>query len=72
MPNIFKTLTTITAWILFIGGCLGLISRAIVWLGVTGFTDTSTDMAQLSMHYVFIAFWLVATVVVMVLRQKME
>ncbi len=72
MPNIFKALTTITAWILFIGGCLGLISRAIVWFTVTGFTGTGTDMAQLSMQFVFIAVWFVAAVLVMRLRQKME
>ena len=72
MPNIFKALASIVAWILFIGGCLGLISRAIVWLTVTGFTGTGPDMEQLSMQFVFIAIWLVASVVVMILRQKME
>jgi Zn-dependent protease with chaperone function len=53
-------------------GCLGLISGAIVWFAVTGFTGTGTDMAQLAMQFVFIAIWLVAAVVVMKLRQKME
>ena len=72
MPNIFKTLATITAWILFIGGCLGLISRTIVWFTVAGFTGTGADMAQLSIQFVFIAIWLVAAVLVMRLRQKME
>ena len=70
MPPIFKALATITAWILYIGGCLGLISRAIVWFTVTGFTGT--DMVLLAMQFVFIAIWLVAAVVVMKLRQKME
>ena len=72
MPSIFKALATITAWILFVGGCLGVISRAIVWLTVTGFTGTGTEMAQLAMQFVFIAIWLVAAVVVMKLRKTLE
>ncbi len=67
---IFKALASITAWILFVFGCIGLISRAIVWLTVTGFTSTNTE--QLTMDFVAIAVWLVAGVVVMRLRQKME
>ncbi len=69
MP-IFKALASIAAWILFVFGCIGLISRAIVWLTVTGFT--STDTSQLTMDFLAIAVWLVASVVVMRLRQKME
>ncbi len=68
----FKGLATITAWILFIGGCLGLVSRAIVWFTETGFTGTGSAMEQLSIQFVFIAIWFVAAVVVMYLRQKME
>ena len=68
----FKVLATITAWILFVGGCLGMISRTIVWFTETGFTGTGSDMAQLSMQFVFIAIWLVAAVVVMKLRQMLE
>ncbi len=69
MP-IFKALASIVAWLLFIFGCLGLISRAIVWLTVTGFTGT--DTSQLTTDFVAIALFLVASVVVMRLRQKME
>ena len=68
--QIFKVLASIVAWLLFVFGCLGLISRAIVWLTVTGFTGT--DTSQLTMDFVAIAFFLVASVVVMRLRQKME
>ncbi len=70
MPSIFKALASITAWILCVVGCLGLISRVIVWLAVTGFTGT--DTSQLAMDFVVIAVFLVASVVVMVLRQKLE
>jgi hypothetical protein len=72
MPNIFKALASIIAWILFVGGCLGMISRTIVWFTKTGFTGTGSDMEQLAMQFVFIALWLVAAVVVMILRKKME
>jgi hypothetical protein len=68
----FKVLATITAWILFLGGCLGMISRTIVWFTETGFTGTGTEMAQLAMQFVFIAIWFVAAVVVMKLRQMLE
>ena len=70
MPNIFKALASIVAWLLFVGGCLGLISRVVVWLTVTGFTGT--DTSQLTTDFLSIAVWLVASVVVMRLRQKME
>ena len=70
MPSIFKALASITAWILFVSGCLALISRAIVWLTVIGFTGT--DTSQLAMDFLVITVLLVASVVVMILRQKME
>ncbi len=70
MPSIFKALASITAWILFVVGCLGLISRVIVWLAETGFAGT--DTSQLTMDFLVITVLLVASVVVMILRQKME
>ena len=69
MP-IFKVLASIVAWLLFVVGCVGLISRIIVWLTETGFIGT--DTSQLTMDFVAIAVWLVASVVVMRLRQKMD
>lgn len=35
MPPIFKALSTITAWILFINGCLGIVISGIVRI-ITG------------------------------------
>ncbi len=69
MP-IFKALASITAWILFVSGCLALISRAVVWLTVIGFTGT--DTSQLAMDFFVIIALFVAAVVVMVLRKKLE
>ena len=40
MLKSFKALASIVAWVMFVIGILGLISRAIVWLTVTGFTVT--------------------------------
>jgi len=39
MPKVFKALASIVAWVMFVFGILGLISRAIVWLTVIGFTS---------------------------------
>jgi hypothetical protein len=70
MPSIFKALASIVAWILFVSGCLALISRAVVWLTVTGFTGT--DTSQLAMDFFVVIALLVASVVVMKLRQMLE
>ena len=70
MPSVFKALASITAWILFVSGCLTLISRAVVWLTVIGFAGT--DTSQLAMDFFVVIALLVASVVVMLLRQKME
>ena len=69
MP-IFKALASITAWILFISGCLALISRAVVWLTVIGFTGTETS--QLATDFFVIIALLVAAVVVMRLRKALD
>ncbi len=69
MP-IFKALASIVAWILLIVGGLGLISRVIVWLTVTGFAGS--DTSQLTTDFLVVAVLLVASVVVMRLRQKMD
>ncbi len=66
---IFKALASITAWLLFIVGCVALISRVIVWLAETGFAGT--DTSQLAMDFLVITAMLVASVVVMRLRQNM-
>ncbi len=70
MPSIFKALASITAWILFVSGCLALISRAVVWLTDVGFTGSGTS--QLAMDFFVVIALFVAAVVVMILRQKME
>ncbi len=70
MPKVFKALASIVAWVMFVFGILGLISRAVVWVTVTGFTGTETS--QLTRDFLAIAVWLVASVVVMLLRKKME
>ncbi len=68
--SLFKPLASIVAWILLVFGCLGLISRVIVWLSDVGFTGAATS--QLTTDFLVLGGWLVASVVVMRLRQKME
>ncbi len=70
MPNIFKALASITAWILFVSGCIALISRAIVWFADIGFAGTGTS--QLAIDFFVIIALFVASVVVMVLRKKLD
>lgn len=70
MLQAFQVLADIIAWILFLGGIFGLISRIYVWFWKTKFTGTGAEMAQLALQFVYIAIWFVAAVVVMVLRQK--
>jgi len=72
MSTLFKVLANVTALFLFVGGCLGMISRMIVWFGTTGFTGTGNDMAQLALQFVYIAVWFVAAVVVMKLSQTLK
>ncbi len=70
MPQIFKALASITAWILFVSGCVALISRAIVWFTVIGFAGTETK--QLGMDFFVVIALLVAAVVVMRLRKALD
>ena len=72
MSGLFKVLANITALLLFIGACLGLISRMIVWFGTTGFTGTGTEMAHLALQFVYIAVWFISAVVVMKLSQSLK
>ncbi len=69
MPNIFKALASITAWILFIGGCFSFVVATITWM-------TQTDLFKadiaLAIDFLIIVVWFLAGVVVMRLRQKME
>ncbi len=69
MPNIFKALASITAWILFIGGCFSLVIATITWATKTDILEADT---AITINYLVIVVWFVAGVVVMRLRQKME
>ena len=70
MPNIFKALASITAWVLFIGGCIGMLGTSIsYWVGV-GAAEPPSLLYQFG--WLFGAAQLTMAVVVMRLRQKME
>ena len=69
MPNIFKALASITAWILFIGGFFSFVIATITWATKTDILEADT---AITINFLVIAVWFVAGVVVMRLRQKME
>ncbi len=69
MPPIFRALATITAWILFIGGCFSFVIATITWATKTDLLEADT---AITINFLVIVVWFVAGVVVMRLRQKME
>jgi len=70
MPSIFKALATITAWILFVWGCVIILGTTVDYYVRIGIWSEP--------HLAHMASWaisvgtLVLSVVVMRLRQKME
>jgi len=65
MPPIFKALATISVWILFVNGCLGIVLSGIarLTLGETLGAPIAWGVAVVS---------LIAAVVAMKLRQMLE
>ena len=70
MPPIFKALATITAWILFIGGCISILVTTINWLVLVGFIGRPDISAFFG--WGLGAAELILAVVVMKLRQMLE
>jgi len=72
MPPIFKALASISAWVLFIGGWLMLLGTTI-GMGVRG-DLFSTDPLRLAdaIAFALAAVCVTLSVVVMILRKKME
>ncbi len=70
MPNIFKALASIAAWILFIGGCLGMLLTSIsasINVGI----GSPADMAHI-VGWGSSGVQITLAVVIMILRKKME
>ncbi len=65
MPPVFKVLSTITAWILFVNGCLGIVISGVVRI-MTG----ETVGAPIAWGVAIVS--LIGAVVAMKLRQTME
>lgn len=73
MPNIFKALASITAWVLFIISSIGLIRGYITLLSFyAGKEILPADAPPLEFVLAFSVIGLVLSVVVMVLRKHME
>ena len=73
MPEIFKALATITAWILWI--CSLVMGFGTMIIGIIG-GDLFNPGADLSMTYpamfAVAGFYAILAVVIMILRKKME
>jgi vacuolar-type H+-ATPase subunit I/STV1 len=72
MPDIFKALATVGAWVLFIAGMVMGFSTFI--MGIINedlFSSTTTPM-EYDVAFAVAAFYVLAAVVVMILRKKME
>jgi Zn-dependent membrane protease YugP len=72
MPDIFKALATVGAWVLFIAGMVMGFSTFI--MGIINedlFSSTTTPM-EYDVSFAVAAFYVLAAVVVMILRKKME
>ena len=65
MPPIFKALSTITAWILFINGCLGIVLSGIVRI-------TTGEQIGAPIAWGVAIISLIGAVVAMKLRQTIE
>jgi hypothetical protein len=71
MPNIFKALATVGAWILFIAGMVMGFSTFIT--GIVNedlYSSTQTPMVY-PVAFAVAAFYVLAAVVIMILRKKM-
>ena len=70
MPSIFKALASITAWILFVFGCLSLLGGLVrtVGAGMLG----SPELALVSAYFGYGILSLILSVVAMKLRHMLE
>jgi hypothetical protein len=72
MPDIFKALATVGAWVLFIAGMvMGFSSFIMGIINEDLFSSTTTPM-EYDVAFAVAAFYVLAAVVVMILRKKME
>jgi len=72
MPPIFKALATITAWILFVFGCLALLSGFGRIIGAVLDLITGPSLRLIGPYLVTGIISLMLSVVTMKLRQGME
>ncbi len=70
MPNVFKALASIAAWVLFIGGLIGILVTSIsasINIGLV----SPPDLAH-SLGWILSSVQVTLAVVIMILRKKME
>ena len=70
MPQVFKTLASITVWLLFIDGCIFAIMPSISYFAKVGFLGKPDPLMFVSWGLATVQIFL--SVVVAKLRQMME
>ena len=71
MPPIFKALASITVWVLFIWGCITILSATVGYYWNVGMGDYSPSIATLASWGVGVVE-LILSVCAMKLRQMLE
>ena len=69
MPSTFKALATITAWMLFVLSCIGVVFAVIAWIDLPGINEVNTAV---TIDFLAAVATLVSGVVVMRLRKGLE
>ena len=70
MPPVFRTLASITVWILFVVGCITLVMTTLNWLVLVGFIGIPSPAAFAG--WALGAVQLILSVVAARLRQMLE
>ena len=70
MPKEFKTLASITVWILFISGCISVFVSTVNWVVSVGFTGTPDTAMRVGWGLGYATLFL--SVVAAKLRQMLE
>ena len=72
MPDVFKALATVGAWIMFIAGMVMGFSTFIMGIVNEDLFGSDVVPMEYGASFAVAAFYVLAAVVIMILRKKME
>ena len=72
MPDVFKALATVGAWILFVAGMVMGFSTFIMGIINEHLFGSEVVPMEYAASFAVAAFYVLAAVVIMILRKKME